>query len=107
MVATPSSLTTISASFAERAYRISGVQGVYVRQENDQVVHIWTVVDRDDFALRESVFQIEGTIYDDFPDAHLDFHVLTLERLGERNIKTAIPDGFVLVSRQVNNAAKS
>lgn len=99
MVETPSSLTTISALFAERAYRISGVQSVYVKQGNDQVVHIWTVVDQDNFVLRESVYQIEGTLYDDFPDANLDFYVLTMERLGDRDLKNAIPDGFVLNNR--------
>ena len=80
---------------------------MYVKQGNDDTIQIWTVVDEDDFALREQVYQTEGTIYDDFPVAELDFHVLTLGRLGGRDLKTSIPNGFIRVSRRNKDAAES
>lgn len=84
-----------SKVFAAKVYGVPGVQSVYCKIGDDQVVYLWTVVKADVYELREQIYGIEAEMYDLFPLARFDFLVLTLERLKKKNVRSHLPSGFV------------
>lgn len=96
--------SVISRVFAGKAYGINGVKAVYSKVDHDGACHIWTVVTKDNFGVREQVYDVEAALYNLFPDAPIDFYVLSLERLLDRNLDMIIPNGFTLVSGGITDA---
>jgi len=91
--------------FAARAYAIPGVQAVFSGRSSSRTTHLWTVVQHDDPALREQVYDAEAALYPLYPKARLDFYVLTIDRLDGKTLKDAIPVGFTEAPRGTAHAA--
>ena len=99
----------IAASFAQKVQHLEDVEDVYWRVSNGgEVVHIWTVVNRDDFDLRKLIYAAMDSIYAEFPKARLDLYVLTKSRLPRgKSLSTMIPSGFTKVERIFGSAITS
>ena len=90
-------VSPIARAFAVRVYEIEGVQAIYARAGGDDALHLWTAIDKDDSSLRDKVYDIEADVYELFPHARIDFHVLALEHMTGKGL----PTGFELISRDV------
>ena len=88
-----------SLHFAANAYRIGGVQAVYFKTGADSINHLWTLVERDEYELREQVYEAESQMYTDFPDQRFDFYVVTASRI-RQDLRKTIPVDFTLITRQ-------
>lgn len=90
-------------AFAAKVYRIEGVLAVYVKMGTGSINHLWTLVDRDEYDLREQVYDAESQMYTEYPDQLFDFYVLTASRI-KRDIGETIPSDFSFIPRQVAHA---
>ncbi|MBI4312007.1 MAG: hypothetical protein HY681_09515 [Chloroflexi bacterium] len=96
----------VAEAFAARVYQLLGVEGVYFWTDAGQTTHLWTVVGRDDLALRERIYRIEAQLYNRFPGARLDFFVLTRDRLEDGGQDYKLATGFSLVRKEAPLAAQ-
>lgn len=92
-------LSQVALEYARKVYRLDGVEQVYARVSN--VLYIRTKVrDTSDEALIRPVFEVEGQMYDAFPDHghEIDFHLID-DRMGrsEDSLERA---GFSLISEE-------
>lgn len=90
--------------FAREVYQIPGVESVYFKVGPDATIHLWTIVNDDDFNLREQIYDAEARLYDLYPIERFDFYVVTKSRLTQKPLKEVIPDDFSIVPRQVADA---
>ena len=94
-----SSVFDSSTNFAAEAYKIEGVQAVYFKTGADSINHLWTLVKRDEYELRERVYEAETQMYSEYPDESFDFYVVTANRL-RKNLRKTIPADFTLITRR-------
>lgn len=99
-------LSEVTITFANEVYRIDGVSAILAKEEEDHVIHLWTVVEREDASLRDQVYSAQLRVYDLYPDAQLDFLVLTAEPSTVTNLETLIPRGFSLIKREAADASR-
>ena len=89
--------------FAKAVYQIPGVESVYFKVGPDATIHLWTIVNDDDFNLREQIYDAEARLYDLYPIERFDFYVITKSRT-QKPLKEIIPVDFSIVPRQVADA---
>lgn len=97
-------LPEAALEYARRVYRLDGVERVYVRV--NKVLYIRTKVrDTFDDALIRPIFEIEGQMYDAFPDHgyEIDFHLIDDQAL--RSEDSLERDGFDLIHKETPVAA--
>lgn len=74
------------------------MHGAYAKESPDGTLHLWTVVGKDKLAVREQIYDAEARLMAEFPEARLDFYVLTLYIPPDGSVEKAIPTGFSKVA---------
>ena len=93
------SLPQAAIEYARKAYRLDGVEQVYARV--GKVLYIRTKVrDTSDDALMRLIFEVEGQMYDAFPDHghEIDFH--PMDDRTRRSKYSLERSGFNLIPRE-------
>ena len=58
-------------ALAAKVYKIEGVQAFYFKAVTDSLTHLWTLVERDEYELREKIYEAETQMYTEYPDQHI------------------------------------
>ena len=92
-------LPEAALEYARRVYRLDGVERVYARVS--EVLYIRTKVhDTFDDALMRPLYEVEGQMYDAFPDHgyEIDFHLI--DDRARRSEDSFERDGFDLIPKE-------
>ena len=96
---TGSAVPELVSWFSREVVEIEGVVAVYYRVlDAPKSIVVRTVVDKDDYDFRSLVYELEGRVYDQYPDYTVDFLLWTSTEAEPAMLDRARAQGFTSVS---------